>query len=247
MEAAAVTEAETVALLVDLLESREPFCHVRFGDGDVFFATGTGPTLTADGEEWSSGLQWQLINAWGRVAIARHRLLVGDVSSYAVDDGCGHEWDVMREYAVYLRGKDLSPMELVHIEALRAGFGYALPAYQAIAADPRKKLYIGPKVLEPAAEMLKADFREVPLHVAWEPRPRRDALEGFEEYEVILFSAGRGGKIMQGQICHSGHHPVTQIDIGSGLDILFGGVKRGTDAGVDIDALKAQYRDAGLL
>lgn len=240
-----MTEAETVSLLVELLEAREPFCHLRFGDGDVFFATGTGPKLTADGEEWTRGLQWQLLNAWERCCVTRHRLLVGDVDSYLVDDGCGHEWSVLREYGGYRRGE---PLELVHIEALRCGLGFALPFYLALARDPRPKFYIGPASLAPAAEMLGATHILVPLREAWKDIwPTHAALhEPRRRYEgIVLVSAGRGGKILQGQLCHDGY-PWTQVDIGSGLDLLFGGVLRSTDLGLDVEAIRRSYREAGL-
>ena len=245
-----MTEAETVALLCNLLREKEPFCHVRFGDGDVFFATGTGPKMTADGEEWTSGLQWQLLNAWERCCVTRHRLLVGDVDSYLVDDGCGHEWSVLREYGGYRRGE---PLELVHIEALRCGLGFALPFYLAIAADPRPKFYVAPERLRGAAEMLGAKHIEVPLKHAWKEiwDARETLVDSGRSMDahpfngIVLVSAGRGGKLLQGQLCHDGY-PWTQIDIGSGLDLLFDGVRRSTDLGVDVRALRKAYRDAGL-
>jgi hypothetical protein len=238
-----VTEPETIALLINLLAEGDPFCHVRFGDGDVFFATGTGPKLTADGEEWTRGLQWQLLNAWERLCITRHRLLVGDVESYIADDGCGHQWSVLREYGGWRRGE---PLELVHIEALRCGLGFALPLYLAIANDPRPKFYVAPERLAPAARMLNAEHVVVPLRTAWQDYVFEHAPSTRYSHDaIILLSCGRAGKIIQGQLCHGGH-PFVQIDIGSGLDLLFTDLRRSTDLGLKVEPLRAFYREAGL-
>lgn len=234
-----MTESETVQLLVDLLAKGEPFCHVRFGDGDVFFATGTGPKLTADGEEWSRDLQLALLEAWSRCCMTENRLLVGDVNSYVADDGCGYQWEILRAYGGFCRGE---PLELVHIEALRCGWGHALPLYLAIANDTRPKFYIAPAGLAPAAEMLGAEHIEVPLREAWKTADYM--IKWFPDDSIVLLSAGRGGKIIQGHLCHE-HLPVTQIDIGSGLDLLFTDLRRSTDFGSP-DYTRASYRQAGL-
>jgi hypothetical protein len=61
----------------------------------------------------------------------------------------------------------------------------------------------------------------------------------------VIFSAGRGGKLMQAALA-TDRPELTQIDIGSGLDLVFGGVRRGTDAGVDVKAIRREYQGAGL-
>lgn len=243
-----MTEPETVALLVAMLHAGDPFVHVRFGDGDVFFATGTGPRLTADGEEWTPELGSRLMWAWRTLAEAPVQLLVGDVESYEVSDGCEAEWLEMREQGEWLRGRaGNGPIEFVHIEALRAGRGHALPLYQALAADRRRKALVAPETLAGAARMLGADHVPVPLHVAHEAV--EDAVEAVTAggYDIVLVCAGRGGKIAQAHLAD--RLPwLVQIDVGSGLDLLFdGGVRRGTDLRVDRDAVLAAYRDAGLL
>lgn len=236
-----MTEQETVDLLVGRLEASEAFVHVRFGDGDVFFATGTGPTLTADGEEWSPELRDQLRAAW-RALAPTAGLLLGDVESYLVSDGCEAQWRELLAEATEIRGE---PPELVHIEALRAGLGYALPFYQAVAADDRRKVFVGPERLASVATMLRSDFVPVPLHVAHTAAPRLVDEVAAGMYEVALFAAGRGGKIMQAALALRDPF-LTQVDVGSGLDLLFGGVRRGTDRTADPEQLRKTYRDAGL-
>lgn len=238
-----MTEVETLDLLTGLLTRRERFVHVRFGDGDVFFASGTGPKLTADGEEWTPLLQQRLLYAW--LTLARHpdRLLVGDVASYDVSDGCEREWDVLRTLADWLRPD--GQLELVHIEALRAGRRLALPFYRTVTSDSRRKALVAPERLSGAAAMLDADHVTVPLGVSHGEHVVADTVEAVAGYDVVLFAAGRGGKLMQADLsCWA--PGVTQVDIGSGLDLLFDGVRRGTDAGVDVEALRGEYRAAGL-
>lgn len=235
-----MTETETVDLLVSRLEAREPFVHVRFGDGDVFFATGTGPVLTGDGEEWTPWLQERLRAAWRSLALYPD-LLVGDVDSYLVSDGCEAQWRELVDEAEAIRR---APLNLVHIEALRAGLGYALPFYLAVAADRRRKIFVGPSRLAGAAEMLDAYHVHVPLRVAHEAAD--EIVEAVDDlFELALFAAGRGGKIMQAAFALRAPS-MTQVDVGSGLDILFGGVTRGTDAGIDAATVRASYRAAGL-
>jgi hypothetical protein len=236
-----VTEAETVALLAAFVEERRHFLHVRFGDGDTFFATGTGPKLTGDGETWSPLLGARLMAAWRRLAVAPN-LLLGDIASYDVSDGCEAQWQAMLAELILLRGVE---PELVHIEALRAGRGHALPFYKEAAADPREKVFVGPERLGGAARMLGAAHVFVPLGSAHEVATSTAARIAWGEYEVAFFAAGRGGKIMQGLLAESAPS-LAQVDIGSGLDVLFTDLRRGTDAGVDVEALRGEYREAGL-
>lgn len=236
-----MTEPDTVSLLTGLLHAQAQFTHVRFGDGDVFFATGTGPKLTADGEQWTPLLADRLRAAWRTLAPVPG-LIVGDVESYDVSDGCEAGWRQMLAEATRIRGE--SPV-LAHIEALRAGRGHALPFYAAVAADPRRKVWVAPERLAGAAAMLHADHVTVPLHVAHEHADDLAGQVAAGGWEVALFAAGRGGKIMQATLSETCPE-LTQVDVGSGLDLLFDGVRRGTDSGVNIAAVRDGYRQAGL-
>ncbi len=149
-----MTEAETVSRLVELLTNKALFLHTRFGDGDVFFATKTGPVITGDGEEWCQELHEQLVQAWFDLAqYDAGRLLLGDLNTYAVSDGCEEQWSGLLRDFLAVRGIYLD-LELVHMEALRVGFGYALPFYEALRDDPRDKLYVAPDRLKPMADLL---------------------------------------------------------------------------------------------
>jgi len=234
-------EPTTVKMLAELVERRVPFVHVRFGDGDVFFATGTGPTLTGDGEEWTPELADRLRSAWRALATVPN-VLLGDVESYAVSDGCEAQWrELLEEWRLLRRDRET---RLVHIEALRAG-RQALDFYRAAATDDRRKVFVGPARLAGAARMLDAAHVHVPLHDSWRWTDELLARLSDEDPEVALFAAGRGGKIMQAHLALRSPK-VTQVDVGSGLDILFDGVRRGTDAGIDVAALRETYRAAGL-
>lgn len=239
-----MNEAETVALLCELLYTREPFAHVRFGDGDVFFATGTGPVMTADGEEWSPELAGRLLEAWSALGRAK-TLLLGDLRSYAVSDGCESQWDRLVASLLKQRPADM-PLTWVHMEALRVGFGHALPFYEAVRSDTRRKVFVGPDRLIPIATLLGCVHIPVPLGTAHKVAEEQAAAVFGVAAEVALFAAGRGGKIMQSILSHESPG-LTQIDIGSGVDLLIkDGVRRGTDLGVDRAEVLGQYRLAGL-
>lgn len=237
-----MTEADTVDLIVGLLEKQEPFVHVRFGDGDVMFATGVGSKITGDGEEWSHELQQKMISAWFMLARAKVNLLVGDVESYDVSDGIEAEWRVLLQAGNWMRGADI---ETVHIEALRCSRPYAPLAYNAIRKDKRHKVYVAPERLAPVADWLGADILPVPLHVAHEQASLLMSQLLMVQPEVLLLSAGRGGKLIQSYVAMA-MPTVTQIDIGSGLDLLIpDGVRRGTDAKVNRPKVLAEYRELG--
>lgn len=242
-----MTEPETVALLVRLLNEHNPFVHVRFGDGDVFFATNTGPKLTADGEEWTPHLRAQLMEAWRKYA-RTPRLLLGDLETYDVSDGCEHEWNGLRSMLEEYRADRLpdDPVTWVHMEALRAGRGHALPLYQGVSAFTGHKVFIGPERLHGAARMLGADHVVVPLHKAHEHAVDIAVQTQFLTPDLCLFAAGRGGKIMQAVLA-SLMPWAMQIDVGSGLDVLFTDLRRGTDGQVDVETLRHEYRQGGLL
>jgi hypothetical protein len=237
-----VSEADTVDLLVGLLEKREPFLHVRFGDGDVMFATGVGSKITGDGEEWSPGLQNAMILAWFALVRAKTTLLVGDIETYDVSDGIEAEWRILRQAGEWLRGE---PITAVHIEALRCSRPYAGLVYEAIRNDPRRKIYAAPYRLKPAADWLGAEHVPVPLRVAHEDAHLVVSQVVVQKPDVLLVSAGRGGKLIQSFVGEALPH-ITQIDIGSGLDMLIpDGVRRGTDGRVDRQKVLAAYRDIG--
>lgn len=240
-----MNERETVDLIVRLLEEQTPFVHYRFGDGDVFFATGTGPVITADGEEWAPELARGLLAAWAAIGDAPVELLLGDLETYAVSDGCELQWRLLLAELRPRRQYGLT--ELVHMEALRAGFGHALPAYLAVRDDPRRKAYAAPQRLEPLARALGCVHVPVPLRTAH--AAAGEILAGVKATgaEVVLFSAGRGGKLVQAALAHE-RPAVTQLDVGSGLDLLIpDGVRRGTDLAVDRAVVLADYRRAGLV
>ena len=93
--------------------------------------------------------------------------------------------------------------------------------------------------------MLDAIHVPVPLETAHEHADRIAADILDNDPEIVLFSAGRGGKIMQ-SIISMVAPDITQIDIGSGLDILFTDLRRGTDRGADPERWRREYRSAGL-
>jgi hypothetical protein len=239
-----VTEDRTVAFLCDLLDTHAPFVHIRFGDGDVMFATGVGSKITGDGEEWSEELAGNLRLAWRSLAAPKN-LVLGDLRTYAVSDGVESEWDMLLEE---LRAAREGEIIFCHMEALRVGFGHALPFYQRVAVDERSKCFVGPERLGPVAERLGCELVPVPLKVAyeWEHVTRTIVDVIWQKYEVALFAAGRGGKIMQSLLGLT-HPALTQIDVGSGLDLLIeDGVRRGTDMRVSRTKIVELYRTAGL-
>lgn len=237
-----MTEADTVDLIVGLLDTHEPFVHVRFGDGDVMFATGVGSKITGDGEEWSHDLQQSMITAWFMLAKAGVNLIVGDIESYEVSDGIEDEWRVLLRAGQWVRGADI---QTCHIEALRCSRPYAPLAYSAIRKDTRRKIYVANERLKPVADWLGAEHLPVPLHVAHEQAPLVMSQLLMLQPEVLLLSAGRGGKMIQSYVAHA-MPTVTQIDIGSGLDLLIpDGVRRGTDLRVNRPKVLAEYRELG--
>lgn len=237
-----MTEADTVDLIVGMLDKHEPFCHVRFGDGDVMFATGVGSKITGDGEEFSADLQQSMIAAWFALMRAKTTLLVGDIESYDVSDGIEDEWRVLRRAGEWVRGEEL---QTVHIEALRCSRRYAPLAYSAIRKDKRHKVYVAPERLKPVADWLGADHLPVPLGTAYEHAPLVMSQLLMMQPAILLLSAGRGGKMIQSYVSAANPN-VTQIDIGSGLDMLIpDGVRRGTDAKVNREKVLAEFRELG--
>lgn len=238
-----VDEARTVALLTELLYTREPFVHIRFGDGDVFFATGTGPKITGDGEEWSPGLRDKLLDAWLDLCCPRN-LLLGDLRTYVVSDGCEAEWD---DLLALLNDVRSQPYTFVHMEALRVGFGYAAPFYEALANDQREKVFVGPERLAAVSYLLGCHHIAVPLQIAHEYADDAASAVIGTGADIAIFAAGRGGKIMQSKLSCARPN-LTQIDIGSGLDLLIDdGVRRGTDRVVNRRKILRQYHKLGLV
>ena len=241
-----MNELETVNMLVKLLQGRESFVHVRFGDGDIMFMSGTGSVITGDGEEWSHDLQTMLLISWLRLASYQGEfLLLGDVETYAVSDGVEKQWWMLRTIFDHLRAEYDAPVQHnAHMEALRVGFGYARPFYEALRDDDRSKALVAPAHFAEIAEVLGCEHVEVPLHVAWQHAA--DTADLVRNFEVAAFAAGRGGKIMQGLLADI-YPELVQIDIGSGLDILLDeGVRRGTDLNLVRAELVKEYREAGL-
>src|SRR5262249_55703044 len=126
------------------------------------------------------------------------RLLLGDCSTYAVADGCEREWADALSVLEWTRGP--KPYTFVHMEALRVGFGHALPFYEAVRDYPERKVYVAPERLRPIAERLGCELVPCPLETSHEHARRLADAVAQESPRLVVVSAGRGGKLLQGKL-----------------------------------------------
>lgn len=92
----------------------------------------------------------------------------------------------------------------------------------AIRDSDKPKVFVGPKRLKPAADMLKAEFVEVPLVNAFAEyeRIREQLLWKAKGEAIFVFCAGMTSKVLIAELL-KGQPNLTCIDAGSAFDPLF--------------------------
>ncbi len=226
-----MTPEESAALLADKVERREEFALARYGDGDLYFMR--GETLEeveealyaclgdrpgrpagalSGGDLWSPKLRELLLQAWHRF-VAYDKMIFSDARTILVDWG-----DELLPYWEELTS-DLD-LSYVHHYALwleREPRPELLRFCHAVRSHPGRTLIVGRHELKRAANMILSDFHvvdpyEADLDAAGVIRFVRDY-----EYDLVLFCAGRGAKLMIAGLLGEGR---MLIDAGSLFDPL---------------------------
>jgi hypothetical protein len=219
-----LTADQTAELFTTKLQKFEPFYFIRYGDGAlecIYGLAGKGGQ-TRDLEAYHPGLGRMLLEAWNTL-MQGSNVYVGDwLSASFNDQGTG----AYLQYYEKLIGNALP--HWVHPEALlfmRESQALA-EFYRVAAADPRRKVYLGPKQNNPAARLLDALHIEIPMVRDLVPylEAIQDALTR-SDFEVLYYGAGMAGNIavIRTWTQFPGR---TYIHLGSALDILGRGKTR---------------------
>lgn len=222
------TADDSAASLAERIRSQESFSYIRWGDGDIECIFGLGAGMTCDGEHYSTDLGEQLQNAFfdltsfTGVGRAVH---VGDWFS-CPDFG---PREANRYEAQYLEMCSKARVQWQHFEAplLTRLSPQLLDFYRAIRQDGRRKAFVGPARLINAVRMLGAhEHIIVPERSAADAIAETSAALIKSEAELILFAAGRGGRVAMYN-AWAANSERTYVCCGSGLDPLFVGRTRG--------------------
>lgn len=220
-----LTEDESVLVLIDKLQNEEPFTFLRYGDGALECIYGLGAGRTCDQEFYSPELGCDLKEVWDKI-INHKNTYIGDWQSASFNAARSGEYPL--QYADLIG--DAKPHWL-HFESLllMRESEVLVDFYKTIAADKRKKVFMGPACMIGAAKMLRCEHHIVTpmqnLHASV------DILEGNLKtamrsgFEVVLYGAGMAGTIPIVRTWEEFPNG-TYINLGSAMDPLFRGQTR---------------------
>lgn len=212
---------ESAALLTQKLRLKEPFFFVRYGDGAMECIQGKAGH-TCDGEHYSHDLGAELLRSWSAALKGPH-VYFGDWLSARFE----RSTEKTRYEDFY---RDLTgdfKLDWLHFEALllMRESKPLIDFYRAVKADPRKKLFMGPRGNAGASEMLGADFLETSMtHLFMQAGKLTEQLLS-RDFEVLLYGAGMAGNIPVTR-CWERYPERTYVHLGSALDPLFRGKTR---------------------
>lgn len=215
------TADETAALFARKLRRQEQFFFLRYGDGALECIHGLGRGRTCDGEAYSVELGRALVDAWNDITNGPN-VYVGDWLSASFDGDLSTAYEQQ-----YLELVGIRPIRFVHFEGLlmMRESESLLEFYRAVREDSRRKLYVGPAECAAGADLLKADFFEVPLHDLFAHVEDIGKRLVKAEFDVLVWGAGMAGSIPVADAFFE-HRDRTFINIGSGLDPLYRGKTR---------------------
>jgi SAM-dependent methyltransferase len=210
---------ESAAFLTGKLKRQEPFLFIRYGDGALECINGLGTGKTCDGEKYSPELALGMVRAWyGATAPQSPNVFVGDWLSASF--GSNRSTEYRKEYDKLIADLRLN---FLHFEALllTRESPELLEFYRAVKADPRRKVYLGPKEHESAARMLGCEHAITPMT---DLLSRVDSI--YEKlandpfgFDVLLWAAGMAGTIPVVKLWEK-FPGRTYINLGSAMDPL---------------------------
>lgn len=213
---------QSAVFLTGKIRRREPFFFVRYGDGAlecIYRQRG----MTCDHEQYSKPLGDALLDAWITLMMDPREVYVGDWLSASFDSRS--EYSRHADLYAALIGEDQP--NFLHFEALllMRESQALLDFYRAVKADTRRKLFMGPGGNEGAAQMLGADFLEVPLYNLFAHVDRLADELIRRDFDVLLYGAGMAGNIPAVR-CWEAHRERTYVNLGSAMDPLYRGQSR---------------------
>jgi hypothetical protein len=201
------------AAMTEMLMRKEPFCFVKFGDGELECISGS-TWRNCDGQQYSPELKSALIEAYG---------FIYDLPNAIMTLWCPDRLRQKASESLNLNGRYFADIDtlLLHDETERlAGF------YAALIRDGRKKVFVGPRQMHRATALLGcARHIEVPRPNAFSAYQRVLDEILAEAAEVYLFCAGLASKVWIADLLKA-NPAATCIDLGSALDPLYFGRTR---------------------
>lgn len=219
------------ALAAGGIERQDHFTLARFGDGDLYCMKATTaneaaqllqatlgdrpgrpPLALADGEQWSLELRDSLWKAWLAITSGDHKLLLGDPRTSGFGTELYPFWDTIRA-GIQRR---FIPVHHEMFWLTDQDQPELLRFCRAVKYSALDKLLVGRAELEPAADLIDAEFYEIEPFDSLTDAPW--VVKAADPYPLVLLCAGRGGKAM----IHGLLDPYrTIIDLGSLFDPLY--------------------------
>lgn len=206
----------TRAELIESVRANNPPHVARFGDGEILCCLGWLERNNCDGHDYSPALAEALAGAV-RTFVQTPNLWLGNwgwwplaVWVHGLCDQWGGQTDWC-DHGLFMHFKDQDNSAVRDL-------------YLAIRDCPRRKVLVGPDLLQPAMHFLQASqFVQVPPNNGWDQFPRvRDELLGIvRPSDLVLLVYGMPAKPLMAEVIR--HEPLARcFDIGTGLDPLVG-------------------------
>lgn len=206
---------ELIEELIGWIESRTPFIHVRYGDGEFRSIVGDRRPSNSDHCHFFTDT----------LGVALKDVLLGVAKS---EDKTGIRiggwWD--ERFVGFLREHDL----IDRVPWCSAGAFYfgietlqTLKLIRALDADSRKKVIVGSARVRPAAAVINAEFIEIPLTDCWLDylNIRRRCIQAVEPGAVFIYSAGFVSNVLGWDLWNM-FPGTTHLDMGHVFDACCG-------------------------
>jgi len=210
---------ETINTFINYLENQKDFVFTKFGDGEAIcmnksFEIGS---TNCDNQSYSENLANLLIES-AKYFSNKHNVFIGEWVGDVFEEMLKN---ILLSNEIYFQ---YVPYEtLLNIE--NTPFKKIKKFYKTIKKSKRKKVYVCPKKLNDASNLLNCDIINVPENEAFsEYEMIKEKLQN-GNYEIILYSAGLLSKVLIYDLLKFNQN-TTHIDIGSGLDNLYVGTTR---------------------
>lgn len=229
-----------INFFTEKIKNNENFSFVKLGDGEIDCMIGRNGT-NCDNHNYSNELAEKLKESF--IELSKQGALFGD---WFNSNPPRNQRDVenINYYSNFINSNNLTIKLVRPFEVLLTGWGNLsndnlLNFYKVVKETKRRKIYVGPKVMEGVNKMLNTDyFVEIPKTNAFDDRDRilSEIKNTLIDDSIIILTVGLMSPYISSEILKTNKN-VTILDVGSGLDPVFIGSTRSGGQASPSDAI----------
>ena len=207
-------------MCVKLLK-RENFSFQRLGDGEWHAILGD-EGMNCDNHPFYDDLGLAL-----SLTLLRPQICYMGMQPFAIDRLGARiaEWEELHGCKI-----EWCDADIIHDASIAGKIGEMFMAMRG-----RKKILVGPSHLKPIADQLQATYIHCPdKYPAWKAWTAMyaDVVDAVDQDAVVMYCASLASGVLIDKACREYGETITQIDVGSALDVYVGKCSRRYHAGV---------------